>query len=79
MIKPITNHAVQAIAFIMLRDAGIHAVDACMALADGQAANQMARAAEDEANAMNAAVKSSNRTSAIQLLKSGWIPDGWES
>jgi hypothetical protein len=90
-MKPISSHAIQAIAFILLCQNGIDAVDACNALLDAQAANQLARAARNEADAMNAAVDDitdRNRkpgdpwvpgTSAIQILKSGWLPDGWES
>lgn len=89
MSKPITNHAVQAIAFILLCQNGFDDVDACMALADGKVARQMARAAEEEAAAINAANDiaakgmPSNwvgyRTNAYRVLKSGWIPDGWQS
>lgn len=71
-----TSHAIQAIAFILLRDAGVDAVDACMALADGQAANQLARHAEDEAT-LRCFLE--GMTTAVAVLKSGWLPEGWES
>jgi hypothetical protein len=93
----ITSHAIQAIAFILLCDNGIDAVDACNALLDAQAANQLARAAEQESDALNATseamaarmrkpgdgdgdgVAFALRFAAVELLKSGWLPDGWES
>lgn len=68
MAKEPTSEAIQAVAFIMLcDDAGVHPVDACMALQNGQAANQLARAAEARF-----------KGKACYKLLSGWLPRGWK-
>lgn len=47
MVKKPTSEAIQAVAFIVLCDYyNVDAVDACSALQDSQAANQLARAAQ---------------------------------
>lgn len=68
MAKKPTSEAIQAVAFIVLCDHyNVDAVDACSALQDSQAANQLARAAQTRF-----------KKKAIDRLLDGWLPRGWK-
>lgn len=90
MSEKLTKDALGAIALILMtRSGGIDAVDACRVIENAQAANQLARAAGDEANRLNDAAEAWSyrmpsgwvvpRTNAFLLLKTGWLPEGWQS
>lgn len=78
----LTKDAIGAIAFILMTDAGIDAVDACNVLENAQAANQLARAVEDECDHRRrmSFIQSRGRAEDfVEILKTGWLPEGWQS
>lgn len=81
-MKPISSHAIQAIAFILLCDNGIDSDDAWAAVVNGHPASRLARAAENEISALPITRRPGDECLsvsrlAIELLKNGWLPEGW--